>query len=139
MRNVAKRMMNGELAQKFITMRLKWEDDVRVRKAQERAEAIMKRVGGRWLNREASDCFREWNGKMVQEKSQQRAEAIMRRVGGRMRNKELALNWAEWYRNYKGDMKTMWLNRNARLQEELDAMNLKFMMVTQVKRCLVVK
>ena len=56
----------------------------------------------------------------------------MRRVGGRMRNRELALNYAEWCRNYRGDVVTMWQNRNAQLTMELETLQMKFMMTTQV-------
>merc|ERR1711871_633007 len=124
MKNVAKRMLNRDLARMLIAWSCNWRDDARAR-------WIMKGVGGRWMNREASDAVRSWHEKYFEEKSQARAEAIMRRVGGRMRNKEMALNYAEWARNAKNDRESLWKNRVAKLQAELDELQVKFTLVTQ--------
>ena len=110
----------------------KMKEDIEA-KSQERAERIMFRVGMRMKNRELSDAVLEWREQQVEEKQRLRAEGIMRRVGGRMRNRELALNYAEWCRNYRGDVVTMWQNRNAQLTMELETLQMKFMMTTQVR------
>ena len=87
------------------------------------------------MNRDLSDALREWHGKWWEEKSRVRAEEVMRRVGGRMRNKELALNWAEWSRNYRNDVTTVWKNLCSKLQGEIEALELKFSLSTQVGDC----
>ena len=56
----------------------------------------------------------------------------MRRVGGRMHHRELALHWQEWYRNFRCDVATMWMNRTAKLQYALDTLQLKHTLSTQV-------
>jgi len=131
MKNVAKRLLNGDLARMLIAWKCNWMDEKRELEARERGEAIMKRVGGRWLNREASDAFRNWHGKYFEEKAQARAEAIMRRVGARMRNKEKAMNYAEWARNAKNDLATMWQNRIKKLEEVIETLELKLLMVSK--------
>ena len=129
MKNVAKRMRMGDVARAVIA----WQMGLHEAKSQERAERIMFRVGMRMKNRELSDAVLEWRTRQVEEKQRLRAEGIMRRVGGRMRNRELALNYAEWCRNYRGDVVTMWQNRNAQLTMELETLQMKFMMTTQVR------
>ena len=136
MRNVAKRMLKGEIAERVILWAQNRRDDLAAIAARERGERIMKRVGGRWMNRDASDKFREWCAKFSADKQKARAEAIMKRVGGRMRNKEVALNWYEWVRNANSDRESMWQNRVKRIQQQMqdtiDELNMKFRMVTQV-------
>ncbi len=132
MRNVAKRMKYGELAAGIIIWHENQVNEKRALEAKERGQRMMKRVGGRWANREMSDAFREWCDKWTEDKNRTRAEAIMRRVGGRWRNKDLALNWTEWVRNWKDDTSHAWLAQRDRLQLEIDALKLKFQLVTQV-------
>ena len=132
MRNVAKRMMNGELAQGVIIWHENQVTEKRERESRERGERIMKRVGGRWRNQEVALNFQEWRMKQVEERDRERGERIMKRVGGRWRNQEVAMNWQEWYTNFKADRDQMWKNRFSKLETELEAMNLKFRMVTQV-------
>ena len=132
MKNVAKRMMNGGLASVIISWRTNCHAEKTEAVAQERAERIMKRVGGRWKSREMSDAVQDWHGKQLEEKAAQRAEMVMKRVGARLRNKELALNWAEWARNFRSDRSTMWENRVAKLQAALDELQLQFTLKTQV-------
>ena len=132
MRNVAKRMQNGEIAAAVIIWRENQVLEERERLARERGERIMKRVGGRWANRDLSDKFREWMWSWQEERDRLRAEAIMRRVGGRWRNQELAMNWTEYVTNYRGDIITMWRNRTNRLQLSIDELEMKFRLVTQV-------
>ena len=124
MRNVAKRMLYGEVAQALIRWQMKWREHANA----ERGKAIMRRVGGRWRNREASDAVREWHAKQVEAKQRGRGEAIMRRVGGRWLHKELAMNFSEWVRNYKSHLS----GSRARLEDELATLKVKFAMVTQV-------
>lgn len=102
MRNVAKRMLYGEVAQALIRWQLKFKEH----QSAERGKAIMRRVGGRWRNREASDAIKEWCGKQLNAKQHDRGEAIMRRVGGRWKNQEVATNFGEWVRNYKRNLTT---------------------------------
>merc|ERR1719247_1505291 len=77
MRNVAKRMMKGDLARVVIA----WHQGLLEMRSQQRGENIMRRVGGRWQNREVSDAVREWRDQHRAEKAKLRAEGIMRRVG----------------------------------------------------------
>ena len=127
MRNVAKRILYGEVAQGIVA----WRYNVMVDKNQERGEAIMRRVGGRWRNQELAEGFFGWCANKREEENQGRAEAILRRAGGRMRNKELFMSWDAWYRNYKDGITVMWLHRFQRQKLEYDELQLKFSMVTQ--------
>ena len=97
MRNVAKRMMNGELTGGLLA----WRTNMVEAKNQLRGEGIMRRVALRMLNRALSDKMLTWREAQVADKNQARAEAIMQRVAARWRHKDLSLNWSEWYRNYK--------------------------------------
>jgi len=111
------------VAQALIRWQMKWREHANA----ERGKAIMRRVGGRWRNREASDAVREWHAKQVEAKQRGRGEAIMRRVGGRWLHKELAMNFSEWVRNYKSHLS----GSRARLEDELATLKVKFAMVTQ--------
>ena len=94
-------------------------------------QAIMRRVALRLLNRDKSDCVVMWRQAQVADYRRERAELIMRRVGGRMRHKDKAMNFTEWVRNYRNGMAAMWQNRNAKLQEEFDTLQLEYQMATQ--------
>ena len=48
-----------------------------------------------------------------------------------MRHKDKAMNFTEWVRNYRNGMAAMWQNRNTKLQEELDTLQLEYQMATQ--------
>ena len=63
MRNVAKRMLNGELCERLLSWRNKFAEA----KNQARGERIMKRVAGRWMNRTLSDAVTEWHEKQQEE------------------------------------------------------------------------
>jgi len=115
MRNVAKRMIMGEVAKYIIG----WKHKVTCDNNQAKGEAIMRRVGGRLKNREISDAFQDWSMNMTEEVNQARGEAIMKRVGGRMRNKELALQWDCWFKNYKGGILDMWRSKFSKTEEKL--------------------
>ena len=128
MRNVAARMRNREAAAAIII----WHEGMDEQRKRERGEGIMRRVGKRMLNKEKSDAVVIWREQQLELKNRLRGEAIMKRVGGRMRNKEVALNFAAWQTNCRGDMASMWKNRIQRLQDDLDAMTMKYAFTTQV-------
>ena len=139
MKNVAKRMLNKSLTHVIISWRRRLKADKSERMAQESAERIMKRVSGRWANRDVSDALRSWRSGQLEEKAQLHAETLLKRVGARMRSKELAWNFSEFVRNAKNDRENMWRNRVAKMQAELDAMHLQFTLKTQVIRQLTMK
>ena len=91
----------------------------------------MKRVALRMLNRDKAFCVIIWRENQVTDKNQKRAERIIKRVSGRMMKKDLTLNLAEWIRNYRNGVAEMWQNRNAKLQEEFDTLQLEYQMATQ--------
>ena len=66
-RKFAKRMRNMEIAAVVITWRGQMMEEKAEIEARERAERMMKRVGGRWLNQEAFGCFKEWNEKWIED------------------------------------------------------------------------
>ena len=127
MKNVAKRMLNNDMARAIIAWRSKSNAHVR-------AERIMKRVGGRWMHGEMSNAFENWQESHAREKARLHAEVLMRRVGNRLQNKQVALNFAEFERNAKNDREIMWRNRVAKLQVEVDSLQMKFTLVTQVMK-----
>ena len=110
----------------------RWQVGYRAYANAERAKGIMRRVAGRWRNREASDAVREWHGKIMAEKQRARGVAMMRRASGRWKHKELAINFYEWLRSCSNDRVTIFKNRAARVQQELATVQMKFVMVTQV-------
>ena len=103
MRNVAKRMVHGELAQGVLA----WRYNLADAHALARGERIMKRVGARWLNRALSDMYCAWREGWMADKNAARAERIMRRVGGRWRHKELWVAMSEWQRNARSGILEM--------------------------------
>ena len=127
MKNVAKRMLNNGMAAVLIAWNVNWKNHVRLNR-------IMKRVGGRWRNLDLSNAFTTFRDNYGEDKAQRHAQMIMRRVGARMRNKEMAINFAEFVRNAKNDRENMWRNRCAKMQAEIDAMQLQFTLKTQVTR-----
>ena len=103
MRNVAKRMLMGDVARCVIS----WKMKVLEMLNQKRGEGIMKRVGLRMLNKDLSISFCNWRDNQLELKNRLRGEQIMRRVGARMMKKELTQNWDAWVKNYKENMLEM--------------------------------
>ena len=102
MRNVAKRILMGEVFQLVLSWKLKYAEAMR----QEKAERMLKRVGARLRQRDAVEALVVWHdsamtAKMQAEalRMQERGESILKRVGGRLRMGEAASNVAEWRRN----------------------------------------
>ena len=112
----AGRIRNREITMCWTEMVVKFARDTQNLKSQQRAEGIMRRVGGRMKNKELAISFGEWVRNFRMYHSQQRAEGIMRRVGGRMKNKELAISFAEWSRNFRDAMVGDWRDRYSELQ-----------------------
>ena len=95
MRNVAQRLLNGEVAQMLIS----WKMKIVKEKNHERGQAIMKRVTMRMINKEQAIAYKNWHDNQVEWDSKKRGKAIMKRVGMRMTKKELSISYFNWYDN----------------------------------------
>ena len=106
MRNVAKRMLLGEVQLIVSSWREKNIEALMEARNRERGERILKRVGARFKQQEVVEAVERWREAQVTEKIEREAramqakgESILGRVGGRFRQMEVASNFGEWRRN----------------------------------------
>ena len=96
MRNVAKRMLNQELASCVLQWKQQQKSEAFELQARARGERIMQRVAGRWRNKEVTGMFLVWRSSWRAWAEEERGLGIMRRVGARMTKKDVVFAVASW-------------------------------------------
>ena len=96
MRNVAKRMMNKDLASCVTVWREQQKAEAFELEARARGERIMKNVAKRMLNREVASCVIVWHDEWRSYVDEERGLGIMRRVGARMMKKDVVVAVSTW-------------------------------------------
>ena len=96
MRNVAKRMMNKELACCVTSWREQQKAEAFELEARARGERIMKNVAKRMLNKEVASCVIIWREEYRAYINEERGLAIMRRVAVRMFKRNVVVAITTW-------------------------------------------
>ena len=121
MKNVGLRLMNRDIADATVKWKLNWHDD-------KRAQALMKKVGGRMKNKELWDNFKCWFDNKTEADEQRRAEMVCRRVAARWMKKDLVESVRQWQSNTRNGEVTLWQQRCQTAENSLQELELRIMM-----------
>ena len=104
MRNVAKRMMNKDLASCVTVWREQQKAEAFELEARARGERIMKNVAKRMLNREVASCVIVWHDEWRSYVDEERGLGIMRRVAARMLQRDVVTAVTTWKSSAKNKL-----------------------------------
>jgi len=128
MHNVAQKILHRDKACAIVI----WQENLRSHMGVKRGERIMKRVGARFMNKDTVHVLMEMKENFQLHLRKMHAAHVMKKVGSRMNKRALYQNWFEWYKNAKDGFKEMWQLRAEKYQLEIDSLQLKYALTSQI-------